>query len=69
MDFILSHLFLQCFTLVIQVVLIMVVTFPILGFTCQGSYFLVVLLTFLQGICGMTLGKRLGYITLSCIFE
>jgi type III secretory pathway component EscV len=53
-EFIVSQIINVTFLLVIQIALTVVMGFWIFEFPMKGSYFLAVVMMFLQGICGKT---------------
>lgn len=57
-DLILSQLLAQLIVMLVQIFLMLIVVFAIFSFNCEGSYFLASLLAVLQGLCGMSLGKK-----------
>lgn len=56
-----SHLGVQSMIIVIQTVGFISIPVLVFGYKIQGSLILLALLTFLQGIIGMTLGKYITY--------
>ncbi|CAL4139268.1 unnamed protein product, partial [Meganyctiphanes norvegica] len=56
----LSHLVTQMVVMIIQIGLILVFMFPVFGIPCEGSMVLVILLSVLQGLCGMTFGLMIS---------
>nr|XP_053640391.1 ABC transporter G family member 20-like [Cherax quadricarinatus] len=52
----LAHLMTQMFVMLVQIGLILVFMFPVFKLPCQGNMVWVVLISILQGFCGMTFG-------------
>lgn len=56
-EILLAHLANQFTVLVGQTVMVFLVMLTIFGIPCVGNVFLAVLLTLLQGLCGMSFGE------------
>ncbi|KAA0191544.1 hypothetical protein HAZT_HAZT004598, partial [Hyalella azteca] len=56
LEIMLAHLVTQLAVLIIQVAIILVFMFAVFNIPCEGSMSLVILLSLLQGLCGMTFG-------------
>ncbi|XP_074601741.1 ABC transporter G family member 20-like [Brevipalpus obovatus] len=61
-EFLLSHVLTQMLVLSVQVILLLIFTFFVFDIPCRGPSFWVILLTFLQGVCGMGYGLMISSI-------
>ncbi|KAK7080025.1 hypothetical protein SK128_016282 [Halocaridina rubra] len=59
----LAFLVTQMFVMLVQIALILVFMFPVFDIPCEGSMAWVVLLTILQGFCGMTFGLMVSAVS------
>ena len=62
LEFVLSHIILQLFLLILQVGLKLFIAFVVYSIPNYGSIVLVIALTFLQGVCGLMFGLMLSAI-------
>ncbi|RWS05622.1 ABC transporter G family member 20-like protein [Dinothrombium tinctorium] len=62
LEFLISHVLTQLLVLFVQVCLLLIFTFLVFNIPSRGNFFLVVLLTLLQGICGMAFGLMISSI-------
>ena len=58
-EVVLAHLVTQTGILIVQITLILVFMFPVFNIPCEGNIFWVILMSFLQGLCGMCFGKQI----------
>jgi hypothetical protein len=52
-----SHVVTQFVVMTVQTVMVLVFSFAVFGITCNGSLLWVIILTMLNGLCGMCFGK------------
>ncbi|XP_018353531.1 PREDICTED: uncharacterized protein LOC108755150, partial [Trachymyrmex septentrionalis] len=55
-EILLSHVLIQSVVIIIHTAMIMLLIFPIWGLECKGSIFIVMVLMFLSGFCGLMYG-------------
>lgn len=56
-EILLAHILTQISLIIIHVFVVMILFFPIWGLKCEGSYFHIFILMFLDGLIGLMYGK------------
>jgi len=52
-----SHVITQFVVMIVQTLMVLIFSFAVFHIVCNGSLLLVIILTMLNGLCGMCFGK------------